>query len=296
MALIFDIQRFSIHDGPGIRTIIFLKGCNLECPWCQNPESISIKPEIAFYPDKCILSKDCVSVCPENAIIFTDNKRINYDLCTACGKCTQVCVSNALKLIGEETTVNQVLTEVKKDMDYYKSSGGGITISGGEPSLHFDFVLELLKECKKLNIHTNIETNGYFKWEKFKLLLPYLDLIFCDIKIINKENSKKILKGDSSVLIRNIKKLKEANAPVEFRIPLIPTYTSTKNNLKDIVKILKINSIEKIHILPYHNMGETKIDKINSKIPILNLKYFTQKEIDDIIMFFKEEGIGLWKD
>jgi pyruvate formate lyase activating enzyme len=291
--LIFDIQRFSIHDGPGIRTTIFLKGCNLECPWCQNPESISLKPEIAFYPDKCILSKDCLSVCEENAIIFENNKRIDHDRCTGCGKCTEACVSNALKLIGKDQTVNEVLEEIKKDMDYYNSSGGGVTISGGEPTLHFDFVLNLLKECKRLGINTNIETNAYFNWQKFKKLLPYLDLIYCDIKIINDEKNKKILKGDSLKMTGNIKKLTENNAPVEYRLPLIPGFTTTSENLTKIIELLKSLSVNKLHLLPYHNMGEAKADKINSKRPKLNLNYLSQKEIDDIISVFNKENINV---
>jgi len=289
--LVFDIQRFSIHDGPGIRTTVFLKGCNLECPWCQNPESISLKAEIAFYPDKCILSKDCLSVCDENAIIFEDNKRINYDLCTGCGKCADACVSSALKLIGKNQTIDEILDEIKKDIDYYNSSGGGVTISGGEPTLHFDFVFNLLKECKKLGINTNIETNAYFNWQKFEKLLPYLDLIYCDIKIVDDEKNKNILKGNNLKMIENIKKLTEVNAPVEYRLPLIPTFTSTSDNLTEIIELLKSISVNKLHLLPYHNMGETKADKINSNRPKLNLNYLTQKEIDDIVSVFSKENI-----
>lgn len=292
--LIFDIQRFSIHDGPGIRTTIFLKGCNLECPWCQNPESISHKAQLAFYPDKCILSKDCFQVCPEDAIIFENSKRINYDLCTNCGKCSEICVTNALKIIGENFTINEVLNEIKKDIDYYKSSGGGVTISGGEPTLHFDFLLELLQECKKLGVNTNIETNGYFKQEKFIELLPFLDLIYCDIKIVDAEKNKKILKGNSSIILKNIEFLAEIKTNVEFRLPLIPTFTSTKENLEQIIDLLKSISIKKIHLLPYHNMGESKADKIDNKTKKLNLKYLSQTEINKIINIFESENIKVF--
>ena len=289
--LVFDIQRFSIHDGPGIRTVVFLKGCNLECPWCQNPESVSPKAEIAFYPDKCILSKDCFEVCDENAIIFEGDKRIDYELCTGCGKCTEVCVTNALKLIGKQRDIEDVLQEIKKDIDYYNSSGGGLTISGGEPTLNFDFSLNLLKGAKELGINTNIETNGYFNWNKFKELLPFLDLIYCDIKIIDADKNKEILKGNSPKMIENIKRLSEIDVPVEFRIPLIPTFTSTDENLNDIINLLKTLSIKKVHLLPYHNMGEAKADKINNKLHKLELNYLSQDDLNNIKILFNNAGI-----
>ena len=176
--LVFDIQRFSIHDGPGIRTVVFFKGCNMECPWCQNPESMNFQPEVAFYPDQCIESHECEDVCPEDAIIFDGEGRINREVCTKCGWCADSCVSGALKLIGREMSTNDVMEEILSDLNYYKASGGGVTFSGGEPTLHIEFIHELLIRCKAHSIHTNLETNGYFSWEKFETILLWLDLIF----------------------------------------------------------------------------------------------------------------------
>ena len=184
-----------------------------------------------------------------------------------------------------------VLNSIKKDIDYYNSSGGGLTISGGEPTLNFDFSLNLLKGAKELGINTNIETNGYFNWNKFKELLPFLDLIYCDIKIIDADKNKEILKGNSPKMIENIKRLSEIDVPVEFRIPLIPTFTSTDENLNDIINLLKTLSIKKIHLLPYHNMGEAKADKINNKLHKLELNYLSQDDLNNIKILFNNAGI-----
>lgn len=289
--LIIDIQRFSIHDGPGIRSVVFFKGCNFTCPWCQNPESIALKPEIGFYPDKCIDTKDCGAVCDQNAIDFSNPLRIDRELCTACGKCAKACVSGGLKQIGQEYTVDMVLKELLQDLDYYKTSGGGVTFSGGEPTLHMDFIYELLKECKAAKLHTNIETNGYFSWDKFEKLLPLLDLIYFDIKILDEVKHKVVHQGTNERIYENIKRLLEVNAPVEFRIPLIPTFTSTEENLKEIVSLLKQNGIGKIHLLPYHSMGEGKAEKIGSTLGKLNLKPYGSEELSEIQNQFESQKI-----
>jgi len=290
--LIFDIQRFSIHDGPGIRTVVFFKGCNLECPWCQNPESMALKPEIAYYPDKCMKHVECVKVCEENAISFNGCLHIDRLKCTYCGKCEESCVSGAIRIVGKEYSEKWVMDEILRDMDYYTDSGGGVTFSGGEPTLHFDFLLGLLKLCKAKSIHTNIETNGYFSWDKFEQLLPYLDLIYFDVKINDQDKNKLLLAGDSNRIIANAKKLIQSKAPVEFRLPLIPGLTSDMENLKAILHLLKCYGIEKIHLLPYHTMGESKADKIDSQLPKLNLNPFSTEELTDIQRFFENDNIS----
>ena len=277
--LIFDIQRFSIHDGDGIRTVVFFKGCNMKCPWCQNPESIDHRPEIAFYADKCEGNADCVTVCPKDAIKFGSETHINRSLCDRCGKCTEVCVTGALRLIGREYSKEKVMKEILKDMTYYQVSGGGVTFSGGEPSLHADFILEILKECKELGIHTNIETNGYFKWEKFEPLLPYLDQIFFDLKILEGKQSKMTTGGNSQTIFSNMDRLIEKNAPVEFRIPLVPEFTTANGNISALAQLLKEKQVKKVHLLPYHSMGETKGSRVCSSLPKLNLPLFTVEQL-----------------
>ena len=277
--LIFDIQRFSIHDGAGIRTVVFFKGCNLNCPWCQNPESMDHRPEIAFYNDKCNQHGDCVASCPLDAITLGSETHIDRAVCDRCGKCTEVCVSGALKLIGSPYSKEAVMKEILKDVTYYKISGGGVTFSGGEPTLHTDFIFEILKECKQHGIHTNIETNGYFKWEKFEPLIPYLDQIYFDLKILDRKWNHEALGGDSDRIISNMEKLIACQAPVEFRVPLIPGYTASEGNLSAIAQLLQEKGVKHIHLLPYHSMGEAKADRICSILPKLSSKPFKAEEL-----------------
>lgn len=290
--LIFDIQRFSIHDGPGIRTVVFFKGCNLSCPWCQNPESIALNPEIALYPGNCIGSLDCIKVCEPKALTFNGTIQLDRNKCDQCGKCALACVTGALKIIGKEYTAEEVMAEILSDADYYSSSGGGVTFSGGEPTLHFDFLLQLLKLCKENSIHTNIETNGYFSWDKFEKLLPYLNLIYFDIKITDVENCRSILSGNSPRIIENMKKLINCQAPVEFRLPLIPGYTTNGENLADILKLLSESGVKNIHLLPYHSMGEIKGEKIGSPLPYPGLKSFNEEELKSFQKIFEKNSIN----
>ncbi|MFN8237647.1 MAG: glycyl-radical enzyme activating protein [Chitinophagales bacterium] len=289
--LIFDIQRFSIHDGPGIRTVVFFKGCNLECPWCQNPESIALYQELAYYPEKCTGNQDCVKSCTHHAISYQNGIQINRDTCKECDECVVQCQAGALKIIGKIYTAEAVMEEILKDYDYYASSGGGVTFSGGEPTLHIKFLRELLLLCKQHGLHTNIETNGYFSWEKFETILPLLDLIYFDIKIADAHDHKKYLSAGNDKILHNIEKLIEANAPVEFRIPLIPEYTATPDNLKDILSLLKDNKITKIHLLPYHNMGENKAEKTGSSLRKLGFSPFCTEEIQSFKEYFEKEQI-----
>lgn len=288
---VFDIQRFSIHDGPGIRTVVFLKGCNLKCPWCQNPESIGLRPEMAFYADRCENGLECLAACPEDAIVTGDVHRIDTVRCTACGKCAEACVSGALQLIGRAAEHHRVMEEVLRDRDYYRRSGGGVTFSGGEPTLHADFVLGLLKACKAEGIHTNIETNGYFSWAKVEPMLPYLDLIYFDIKTADPEAGRNMLGGDADRILENARRLHSLGAPVQFRIPLIPGHTATQANVHGIIAALQAIGIGKVHLLPYHSMGEAKADRICSPLPRLNEKPLTREHLDSIQHVFQEQGM-----
>jgi len=187
LGLIFDIQRYSIHDGPGIRTLVFMKGCPLRCLWCSNPEGQLSYPEIMYSAKKCIKCWECIKVCPSRAISKNNNSNINIsrENCTNCGKCSSVCYSEALQLVGKYITVEETLRLIEKDETFYDVSNGGITLSGGEPLVQIEFVKELLKACKKEGINTAIETCGYAKWENIESIIDLIDVIFYDIKHMN---------------------------------------------------------------------------------------------------------------
>jgi len=266
---IYDIQRFSLHDGPGIRTTVFMKGCPLKCVWCHNPESQSSLPEIAEFKDKCIGCGRCVEVCPEKAITET-RWSINREICTRCGKCAEVCPSGARKIIGKKMTIEDVLEEVKKDKVFYKNSGGGITLSGGEPLMQTLFSQELLRRCKKDNIHTAIETSGYASWFNFNKVLPFIDLIFYDIKHIDPLKHKEYTGKSNILILENLKKIvKKDNVNIVIRIPLIPGYNDAEEHIISVAKFLRgLKYIKKIELLPYHRLGEAKYNRIGREYGI----------------------------
>lgn len=246
-ATIFDIERNSFVDGPGIRTTAFFKGCNLKCAWCHNPESQDFKPQMMFYQDKCIGCGKCKEICP------TPNH------CTLCGKCTLYCPVDARKVCGKEYTVDEVFAEIIKDKSYYENSGGGVTFSGGECMLQIDFLCEILKKCKENGLHTAVDTAGHVPFDSFEKILPYTDLFLYDIKIFDREKHKKYVGAHNDLILENLKKLFKANAKIWIRIPIIPTVNDSIEEMKKIKDFLKTTGMpEKIELLPYHAMGENK--------------------------------------
>ncbi len=243
--MIFDIQRFSIHDGPGIRTTVFLKGCNLHCVWCHNPESQSCRPELMLYKDKCTGCKKCKELCEK---AFTDS-------CERCGKCTEVCKFGARQLCGIETDTSEVMKALRRDKKFYENSGGGITFSGGEPMLQTDFLLELLKMCKAEGMHTAVETAGCVGFERFETVLPYTDLFLFDIKSLNSEKHKKFTGEGNMLILENARKLKEKNVSIIFRMPVVPMY-----NDDEALAVTEFAKPYEVEFLPYHSICKSKYD------------------------------------
>ena len=259
-ATIFDIERNSYVDGPGIRTTVFFKGCNLKCRWCHNPESQSPTPQMMFYKDKCKGCGKCKGFCPNH-----------LESCDLCGKCTVYCPVDARRVCGRTYTIDEVFEEVIKDKAFYENSGGGVPFSGGEGMLQIDFLLEILKKCKENGIHTAVDTAGHIPFESFKKILPYTDLFLYDIKIFDTQKHKQYVGVGNELILENLKKLFKANAKIWIRIPIIPDVNDSIEEMQLIRDFLDKNGKpEKIELLPYHAMGENKYSAIGENVCTFN--------------------------
>jgi len=282
--LVFNIQRYSIHDGPGIRTLVFLKGCPLRCLWCCNPESQSPSQEIIFTPTKCIECGRCVEVCPTGAAelyLKKDNLEAKK-LCVACMKCIKVCPSDAKQMIGRYMSLEEAMEEVEKDFPYYKRSGGGVTISGGEPLMQTDFVRMLLKRCKEKGIHTGLETCGYTKWHNFEKVIEYVDVLLYDIKHMDSKRHKKLTGVGNELIFQNAKKIAISGKDMIIRVPIIPGYQDSLENMEATAKFARTLKIEKIHLLPYHRLGESKYSQLGRNYKLKGVNSPSKRSISKL--------------
>ena len=252
-AMLFDIQRGSYVDGPGIRTTVFFKGCNLDCKWCHNPESKSADRQMLFYSDKCTGCGKCVSVCPNKG-----------KKCELCGKCALFCPRDARKLCGREYGIEEVMRELLRDKCFYENSGGGVTFSGGECMLQIDFLSEILRECKTEGIHTAVDTAGNVPFSYFERILPFTDLFLYDIKAFSAEKHKEGTGADNARILENAKRLSE-KSKILFRIPVIGGFNDEETEMQKIADFLKDISHEKVELLPYHALGEHKYRALGKK-------------------------------
>lgn len=280
--VIFDIQRFSIHDGPGIRTLVFFKGCNLRCPWCSNPESQNFDPELFFHPEKCIGCLACINVCSQNAIKRKENGQIVFqrELCQNCGSCTLVCNAKAREMKGRKMKVQEVIDEVKKDEAFYVNSGGGVTLGGGEPLARPEFAKSILVECKKSGIHTAIETAGYVKWSNFEKVLPYTDLFLYDLKHMNPKIHKEYIGVDNSMILSNLRKLTRSTTNIIIRTPIIPGFNDQEAQILAIARFISKLNIRELHLLPYHQYGEEKYRFLGREYPFARKERIKDNKIE----------------
>lgn len=264
---ILDIQRNSIHDGPGMRTTVFLKGCPLRCAWCHNPESQKVEKELSYREHNCCKCGACIAVCQNDVHTMEDNiHQVNFLNCKACGACEKVCKSDALSIVGERKSIDELMELIIKDQPFYKESGGGITISGGEALIHTDYVLELLKACRFEGIHTAIETSGYVKKSSIEKILPYTDLFLYDYKVESQEMADTYIRGNLKLINDNLDYILSQEKEVILRCPIIPGVNDYEKHFQGIASYgKKWKNNLRVELLPYHDYGVVKGKNVNIK-------------------------------
>jgi pyruvate formate lyase activating enzyme len=264
-ALVFDVQRFSIHDGPGIRTVVFFKGCGMKCVWCQNPEAVQPRVELAYYEERCLSGcRECVDVCPDDALRSARSQRVDFDRCTLCGKCVDVCPTEALVRVGRETSARELFEEVVKDLPFFQASNGGVTFSGGEPVLHSAFLRTFLPRLRRAGIHVALETAGHYAFDLLQPLLPFVDLILFDLKVMDAARHERLTSQGNDFIHANLKRLLAAPAPLSIRMPVVPGSNTDDANLEATAAFLTGLGVDEITLLPYNHFWEAKLPRLNT--------------------------------
>lgn len=291
--VIFNIQKFSLHDGPGIRTIVFFKGCHMSCLWCSNPESQEVAPQIMFNKNLCTKCGRCQSVCENSAIDMNSSYKIDKSKCIKCKKCVESCLNGALVVEGKEHSVEEIIKELKKDSVHYRRSNGGITLSGGEALLQPDFAVELLKECKSYGWHTAIETAMHVNSEAVKKVIPYIDLAMIDIKSMNNEVHKKFTGVGNDIILENIKLSDELAKEIIIRVPIIEGFNADLESIREIAQFSKsLTKLKRIDLLPYHNYGESKYEASGKEYLLRELKAPSEDKMNTLKSLVNGMGIS----
>ena len=280
MALIFNIQRFSVNDGPGIRTNVFFKGCPLNCLWCHNPESKSTKPDLGFIASKCIGCGHCLTQCPGHCHTMENGEHvIDRSKCLACRACERFC-AGALEIMGREMTVDEVLGEVMKDEIFYKTSNGGMTVSGGEPMIQFPFITELLRAAKEKGLTCCMETCGFAAWARFEEIMPYVDLFLYDIKETDPARHREYTGADNALILENLRKLDGAGAKTVLRCPVSPGLNDRADHFAAIAHLAdSLKNVQGIDVEPYHPLGKTKCENLGRDYPLADLSFPDKAQI-----------------
>jgi pyruvate formate lyase activating enzyme len=295
--VVFNIQRFSIHDGPGIRTTVFLKGCPLRCGWCSNAESLSPRPEIITRDVKCIRCGKCVEACVRRAIsVVEDTRVIQWENCDHCMECAEVCPSGAIEAAGKHMTVAEVLDKVGRDASFYRRTGGGMTLSGGEPLVQWQFALRLLQEAKSGGLHTALDTTGCCDWEILDEVLNFTDLVLYDVKHPNSARHREATGVPNERILDNLRKtVAKAGPKVWVRHPVIPRFNDSEEDLDELCKLVLTlkPSVEKISLLPYHKFGESKYAAMGKAYPWKEIPTISDEQIGEFKRLVESHGIAV---
>ena len=295
--VVFNIQHYSIHDGPGIRTVVFLKGCPLACRWCCNPESVSGKPELGFRQSLCNGCGQCLEPCPRKALSLADGTNslgIDRFACDSCGICVQSCPRRALTIYGQRMTVGEVVDEVLKDAPFYRRSGGGVTISGGEPLRQPKFLLAILKACRQAGLHTAIETSGYCSSRTFSRVLAEVDLVLFDLKVMSEEEHLALTGRKNSLILNNARLLANSGCAVQPRMPLVPGMNDSTNNLTIIASFLQSIGVPSIELMPYHQFGRGKYVALGKPYKMGDMPNAKPEDVESVCKFLEEQGLKCW--
>lgn len=286
--LIFDVRRYSIHDGPGIRTTVFFKGCLLHCAWCHNPESQSFGAELMLLPNRCIACGACGVICPYGAVTEIEGEWVtDRQKCQVCGQCSQVCYADARQVVGEAKTVEEIMAMIDLDQAFYLQSEGGVTFSGGEPLAQPELLAELLSACKARGYHTTLDTCGHAPWETLARLLPDINLVMYDLKLMDPVLHQHYTGVTNEVILRNLTNLARSGKPYWVRVPVIPSITDTPKNLSAMAEFLgKLPMPVEIHLLPYHNVAETKYTNLGKTYKLGSVAVPTEIDLSNLDYYF----------
>jgi len=290
---IFAIKKYAIHDGPNIRTTIFLKGCPLSCTWCHNPEGIDRKVEIIWNAEKCIGCGQCIESCHEGAVSRAETGLIrDKSKCSLCEKCLHQCPATAHEATGWQMETTEVMKEIEKDIPFFDTSGGGVTFSGGEPLLQYTFLLELLQQCGELRLHRAVDTCCYVDTEKLISVADHCELFLIDLKHMDSDSHLRFTGVENKVILKNIKRLSQSDSDIIIRIPLIAGFNSNEENIKRSADfIASLGCVNQVDLLPYHSIASAKYRKLGKDLRVMNLSSPTKKEIANCVTTLKEAGL-----
>jgi pyruvate formate lyase activating enzyme len=294
LGTIFDIKKFSIHDGPGIRTTVFFKGCPLSCWWCHNPESQARGRELVWRETRCIVCGACQAACPEGAISANGDGSMHTDpaRCTLCGDCLDACTSEAREIVGRSMSLNQVMAEIERDVPFYDESGGGVTFSGGEPLLQAEFLRALLRACRERDIHTTLDTCGYARWETLDSLRADVDLFLYDLKLMDAERHRQVTGVSNQIILSNLEALARHGHALVLRLPLIPGLNDDEDNLRRTAAFAAgLPGVERLDILPYHPTGADKYPRLHKAYRLAELRPPSDERLAEITHIMQAYGL-----